>query len=269
MDSSFFCNNVATLFVNWCLISCMMKIQITLFLIFNAVFLTNLLAEESPVNSQLKALPTRTPIQENPKLVQVGVNASDFIRQYLVFNSNNLNLTPSPYDLNVKLFQNKLNIKPNTRLGLRLGLGYVFNENSNTQNNSSSNFITKSEGINYRLGFEFQQDLSKRFTVFYGLDYRRGKNKNYTENTFDNNGVKETNSNENSNKSRGAQLAFGVQFKITNYLNINTEALFGYVTGESSTKFTGNGFPNGRIDAGGFRSFVFSPPSFINLNFMF
>jgi hypothetical protein len=119
------------------------------------------------------------------------------------------------------------------------------------------------------LGFEFQQDLSKRFTVFYGLDYLRGKLKNVTENTFDNNGTKETNFNEQNSKLRGAQLAFGVQFKITNYLNINTEALFGYVTGESSTKFTGSAFPNGRVDAGGSRNFVFTPPAFINLNFMF
>ncbi len=260
---------MATIFVNWCLISQMMKTKLTLFLVFNTFFLANILAEETPVTSQLKALPTRSPIQEKPKLVQVGVNATDFVRQYLVFNSNNLNLTTSPYDLNIKLFQNKLNLAPNTRIGLRMGFGYLFAENSNTQNNSSSNFKTKTEGLNYRLGFEFQQDLSKRFTVFYGLDYRRGKNKNLTENTFENNGVKETSTNENSNKSRGAQIAFGVQFKITNYLNINTEALFGYVTGESSTKFTGSAFPNGRVDAGGFRNFFFIPPAFINLNFMF
>jgi hypothetical protein len=260
---------VATLFVNWCLISNTMKIQITLFLVFNALFLANLAAEDFPQQGQLKVHSVST-IQENPKLVQVGVNASDFIRQYLVFNSNNLNLTPSPYDLNVKLFQNKWNIKPNTRLGLRMGLGYRFNESSNTQNNSSSDFKTREESMAYRLGFEFQQDLSKRFTVFYGLDYRRSKGKNFTENKFNNGlGVIETSTNEQSSKTRGAQIAFGVQFKITNYLNINTEALFGYVTGESSTKFTGSAFPNGRVDAGGTRSFVFLPPSFINLNFMF
>ncbi|MFY8022116.1 MAG: hypothetical protein ACOVP1_13005, partial [Bacteroidia bacterium] len=125
-------------------------------------------------------------IQENPKLVQVGFNATDFIRQFLVFNSNNLNLVASPYDINVKLFQNKWNIYPNTRLGARFGLGYNFKETSNTQNNSSSDFKTSAENFNYRLGLEFQQDLSKRLTVFYGLDFRRSKGKNITENKFEN-----------------------------------------------------------------------------------
>jgi hypothetical protein len=209
-------------------------------------------------------------LQENPKLIQVGVNVSDFVRQYLVINSSNLNLTPSPYDFNIKLFQNKLVLHPNTRLGFRGGVGYKLAESSNTQNNSSSNFKTYSQSFNIRLGVEFQHDLTKRLTVFYGLDFRNSKSKNNTENWFNNgNGQIETSSNEQSSKSRGAQLAFGVQYKITNYLNLNTEALFGYVTGESSTRFTSTSLPIPRIDAGGERNFIFSAPSFINLNFMF
>lgn len=247
-----------------------MKKTPLLALIFTSLLCNQLLADELVSTKKLINPKSHFDIQENPKLVQVGFNATDFIRQFLVFNSNNLNLLASPYDINLKLFQDKWNLYPNTRLGARIGMGYSFTETSNTQNNSSSDFKTKAESFNYRLGIEFQHDLSKRFTVFYGLDFRHFKAKNFTENKFDNGiGGKETSTNEQNAKSRGAQLALGIQFKITNYLNLNTEALFGYLTGETSTKFTGTSLPNGRVDAGGSRAFFFAPPSFINLNFMF
>ncbi|MBC7384251.1 MAG: hypothetical protein H7296_14890 [Bacteroidia bacterium] len=204
---------------------------------------------------------------------QAGINATDFIKQFIVLNNNNLNLPLSPYLINFKVFQNVFFKREDLKLGLRAGTGYNFKESSATNNNSSSDFITRIEKFDFRIGIELQQAISKRLVVFYGADYFVHDEKNHTESRILNTPSPPQNSDptitEDKLTYKGISGVMGLQFNFNKHLNINTEMLLGYRTGQGNTTLSGPNFPKGRRDANGIREFFLIPPSFINLNFMF
>ncbi len=211
-------------------------------------------------------------VNVNPKAFtfQVGVNATDFIRQYIIFNSNNLNLPTSPYQVNCKAFR-KLNNEGTLKIGLRSGAGYSFIEASQTSNNTASDFITRAEKTDYFFGIELQQSISKRFWVFYGANFYNHIESNHTENWFIFNQFnKEVTITEDKSRYHGITGTLGLQFNINRFININTELVAGFKNGQGSTSVTGSNVqPGGEHDGSGIRETFIHPPSFINVNFMF
>lgn len=197
---------------------------------------------------------------------EFGFNVTDFVRQFVVFNSSNLNLPVSPYAMNGKIFYGN---GPN-KFGLRLGVGYKFDENTSTGNNNTTDFITKEESFVYRIGIEYQQKISNKFKLFYGIDYQRNKSNAKTENRSFNGGNIAIATNEFYNKTRGFAGVIGVQYNINKYLNVHTETRIGYKTGEGGNNQTNTANPEfNRGEANGLRSAIFDLPAFINLNIMF
>jgi len=93
---------------------------------------------------------------------QVGINATAFIKQFLTFN-NNITVTNSPYLLTYKHITEGG--------GLRTGLGLSYSDIiESPASGGVRRAKTNAASIDFRLGFEAQKQLNKRWLFYYGLD---------------------------------------------------------------------------------------------------
>lgn len=202
---------------------------------------------------------------------QVGLNATDFAKQFIVFNSTNLT-SNTPYLLNAKILYGR-DVGSSFLYGIRAGVGYNDVRTATKSTSSSTERVTESTTLNTRFGLEIQQNLTKRLVIYYGVDYIWGKSSsetvNNTSGTFGSY-FKTT----SETKTTGAGPVLGIQFNINNHLTIGTEMSWYYqITkggDKSENNFSGSG-SNLTITENSInnRSASISVPSFINVNFIF
>ncbi len=205
---------------------------------------------------------------------QIGFDASSFLKQFVVLNSTTAPV--SPFSFNGK-FLTGWNQFPSLLIGPRVGFGYSTTHNySNTeqQNNERSD---DSKTRSARVGLEVQQLISKRWIVYYGLDYINETSSTSTVSTspsfnpnppFEPITVRtEIASNE---KTFGYGPVLGLQFNINKWICLGTETAF-YTTQTKGGSKTTSSNPNNTVpetftDS---KSTQFILPFFVNLNVVF
>jgi hypothetical protein len=188
------------------------------------IFFSLLLAKVS-FSQSTEIIPINAPISNKSYQIQGGLNVIGFVRQFVNFSGNNNNITTSPYSLNAKGFY--FLKKSNSLIGLRLGAGFVSNNSSNETSTNKNESLT--EESNFRIGFEYQKLITKRWIVYAGIDYISSNRVNNAKNSFFDQFQNVTFSSSNfSSVLDGGGLVFGVQFNLNKYLLISTESTFYY-----------------------------------------
>lgn len=206
---------------------------------------------------------------------QIGVNATTFIKQFVVLNNSTLT-QQSPFDVNGK-FLIGIKYTPALLIGPRLGFGYSTNHtysNNEQQNNERS---TDVDSRAVRVGLELQQRISKRWTVYYGVDYINSKSSTATISTNSsttNFPVPTTTITRteiaSSSKTTGGGPILGVQFNVNRWMCLGTETSFYYTQNINGSKVTSSN-PNNTVPEsfGDARTMQFTLPFFINCNIVF
>lgn len=162
---------------------------------------------------------------------EIGINATDLMKQVLSLSSNTFTLLP--YDLTYKLiFKN---------CAIRAGVGvYINNSQVSSTSTTTSQVIvtpgpdqvvpniTNTATIFYRAGWEHRFMLGQRFTAYAGLDVIGKYGKTFTQSCNINNNLP-SNYNYYKDKDNATTTAFGggpvagIQFFLTKQLSIFTE----------------------------------------------
>lgn len=206
---------------------------------------------------------------------QVGVNATGFLKQFVVMNNTAVGQT-SPFDFNAKAFVG-WNRHPNLLLGPRLGFGYrsthTYSNNEQQNNERSDDALSRS----VRVGLELQQIISKRWVVYYGFDYINMRSSTSTVSIsqifnpnppFDPINVRTEII--TTSKTTGFGPVLGVQFNVNRHLCLGTETSFYYQQTRGGDKTISdnpnNTTPETFTDS---RSNSIQLPFFINCNIVF
>ena len=230
--------------------------QLTLFviLISSQFVLAQTKFNDAPANSEI-----------NHMQYQIGFAATNFLKELVVPN-NVTSTNKSPYDFNAKAFYTK---DGKIFYGLRFGLGY--SNTRNAQFNILSNSESTSEDVttNFRLGFELQQHLSDRWTIYYGLDYIYGNSNTTTIATFNNGSSIEKDISKDRKHTTGLGPVMGLQFRINKHICLGTELTL-YFTQFDGGSITTTSNPSSNpiisdINNNGRNSNIIVP-TFINLN---
>lgn len=203
---------------------------------------------------------------------QVGLNATDFAKQFIVLNSTN-STSNTPYLLNTKIFYGR-DVGSSFLYGIRAGIGYNDSRTSSKSTSSSVERVTENTSINTRYGIEIQQILTKRIILYYGVDYIWGKANSET--ITNSGGIFGSYSKTTSGtKTTGAGPVLGVQFNLNQHVTIGTEMSWYYQITQGGDKsennFSGSGSSGLTITENSVlnRSASINPPTFINVNFIF
>jgi hypothetical protein len=150
---------------------------------------------------------------------EFGIDATGFIKQLLNFNQNEYYYYyyPNYY----------LTYRRHFKCGnIRFALGGDFSDHDIPAafTGDSNKYHYTSYSYDCRIGWEFFNELSKRWQVFYGLDFRPSKS--YTKNDvpYWNGGY--ANGTETKSQIYGIAPLLGFRFKLSNRLSIMTETSF-------------------------------------------
>lgn len=200
---------------------------------------------------------------------QVGFDASNFLKQFVVPNDAGTAQT-SPFNFNAK-FLTGFRSFPSLLIGPRLGVGYSSSHsysNNETQSNERSD---DSKLRAARIGLELQHLISKRWILYYGLDYINQTATFSTVTTSTIFGGQNVRTEIISNdKSFGYGPIMGVQFNINKWICLSTETAFYSVQSKGGTKITSSN-PNNTTP----ETFTDSKetqivlPFFVNFNIVF
>jgi len=140
---------------------------------------------------------------------EIGTDITSLIEQVLNFNQNEFYYPYSAtYHITYKRLLNKFN--------LRFGIGGISSSDSDGEDSSLR--------INYRFGVEKAIDLGKRWNFYYGVDFIHNLTNNRNEVHFQNGGWQQ--GSERKNSVMGFSPLFGIEFKLSNRVALQTEANF-------------------------------------------
>jgi len=150
---------------------------------------------------------------------EFGIDVTGTIRFFTKFqNTSDYSYTPTYY-LTYRRYFNSGNI--------RFGIGGDVSDLEITGMVGDSNVYHRiTNGIDTRLGWEFKSELSKRWQVFYGLDFRFSAGKQRNEAAFFNGGYAVGFENHSTTYSFAPVLGF--RFKLNNRISLLTEANFSF-----------------------------------------
>lgn len=175
---------------------------------------------------------------QDSTFVEMGINATPFVNQYLDFGSGNGEFS-SPYMIT---YEQKFG-----RLGSRVGLGIVANNRNDMPINgkpTEPEFHESSNKLDARWGAVLYKHLSKHWDLKYGIDavFTLDKDKNWTvvKNVF---GEEVTNTNSLITWQGGLAPFLFVQFHFTDHFSIATELIGRATYGEIVTKVHSSEFP--------------------------
>jgi hypothetical protein len=159
--------------------------------------------------------------QADSARMELGLNATAFVNQYLDLGSGNGEFS-SPY---IFTFEHRPG-----KYGYRIGIGLDGDHNNNSPENDDPNvpdLHTASTILNTRAGLVCYKNLSRRWDLKYGCDiiYGFDRNKSWTEvvNLF---GTKVTTTNSTVSWNAGIEPYLFAQFHLTNHFSVGTELLF-------------------------------------------
>jgi hypothetical protein len=153
-------------------------------------------------------------------LNELGLDMTPFIKFYLDFSDYGSGYYPANYFLTYRHYFKKGN--------LRSGLGgnYNYSQTPSPYNGDSLKikYESRQKSFEFRIGYEFFQNLSKHWQVYYGADVIAGYYYLKNDAPFWNGGY--ANGTENETQAIGLAPVLGVRFKISNRLSLLTEANF-------------------------------------------
>lgn len=160
---------------------------------------------------------------------EFGIDATGFIKQFLNFNTGQFNIVYTPtYFITYRRHLNCGNI--------RFGVGGSFASQDipvalpEDSNKYHSNAYT----LDTRIGWEFTNELSKRWQVFYGLDFRPSYVYSKNDARFWSGGY--ANGTETKSQVMGIAPLIGFRFKLTSRLSLSTESSFAINVEKSSER---------------------------------
>ena len=167
---------------------------------------------------------------------QLGLNGTEFIKQFLILNNNNLP-NNSPYLLTYKYITDGV--------GLRTGLGGTMTNSSRNPNNGTPSISTQGMTINFRIGFESQYTLGKRWLYYVGFDafydYSLSRTKTSSTSGFPPKTTEITSGTESFGVGAGPVL--GIQFMLGKRISFNAESNAYYRYSENRVSQTNPQFP--------------------------
>jgi hypothetical protein len=187
-------------------------------------------------------------IPEKKFFYEQGINCTQFVKQYLSFNS--INISNLPY-----LFTGNVVYKP---FGFRYGFNYIMNNSEDlgettSLNNPTPDNDTKKITSNLftgRMGLFYYQRINKKFVVNYGLDFLISKdytlsqtnNSTYDVNSSGSQTTTITTATKSTSKttvnSTGGGPFIGVQFFFNKNISIGTESSIYIVSSETKQNLT-------------------------------
>ena len=152
---------------------------------------------------------------------EIGINATTFINKFISLNGNDVDL--GDYMLTYKYhIGNK---------ALRLGVGGQFSNFSEQLSNGGGNRDSKKMEFNFRVGYEWNKQVSKKWNFYAGLDIVSGISETVTQT---NNSEKVSLTNKTS--SFGAGPIMGIQFFINSHISLRTEGSLYYLHSSINNK---------------------------------
>lgn len=155
---------------------------------------------------------------------ELGADITGLLEQFFNLNySNGMYYTPPvpTYLVTYRYYIKKSNI--------RFGVGGNYNKSSvpgYTINGQEKTFYNTSNQFSFRLGYEFVNELSKKWQAFYGLDFRPSFANTTNETWFSNVGY--LNGYINKTTTYGLAPLLGFRFRINNRVSLTTETSFTY-----------------------------------------
>lgn len=165
-------------------------------------------------------------------LNELGIDMTPFIKFYVNF-SDHYNYYYAPtYMLTYRRYL------CNSNLRSALGGNYSLSSAPSAYNGDSLNinYQVKFSTINFKLGYEFYQNLSKQWQVFYGADFSTFFTNNKNDVQFFNGGYA-TGVN-NITKGFGLIPVLGIRFKMNNRLSLITESSIVFQYSENHSQRT-------------------------------
>jgi hypothetical protein len=150
---------------------------------------------------------------------ELGIDATGFIKQFLNFGT-----TQYPEYYNPTYF---ITYRCHFKVGnIRFAVGgnYSDHDINPISDLDSNKYHYRSYSFDTRIGWEFITKLSKRWQVFYGLDFKPSYTYTKNDATCWNGGY--SNGNENNSTNYGFSPLLGFRFNVTKRICISTEANF-------------------------------------------
>ena len=166
---------------------------------------------------------------------EIGVNFTFFVKTFLSLNNSNSNNISTPYALSYKLLRNNN--------GMRFGVGGIFNETIQKDERDTTELSTKNTSFDFRLGYERQVPVTKRWLTYFGWDilYGLGNTSSETESV----NTKET------TQTIGTGPVIGIQFNINKKIKLFTESSVYFTSSDISRKETFQNFPQQNLEENG------------------
>ncbi len=158
---------------------------------------------------------------------EIGLDATGFIKKF----TNIIGETDFEYPTYQFTYRYKTNVG-----NIRFGVGGRYADNEFQTFYYTDSTIRKRIGksLNFRLGWEFKTDISKRWQAFYGLDFRASYF--YSRNdAYDYTGSYLL-GRESNGETVGVAPLLGFRFKITPRLSLTTEASFAFNISKNNTR---------------------------------
>lgn len=231
--------------------------KLTFLLILSFSFLTNSYAFE--IDSTHSAYTTKADtgkaIKKHERRSYLSVNATFFLKQFLSFSSQSVNISGSPY-----IFDYRYIGKHNS--GFRISAGASYNQQKTTIPGSiNQTGIDETDNdhvlnVSYRIGYLFQKPIAKRWTIMAGVDFIG---------TVTDSAQKVTSGTDvSTNDAKGWTIGIGptvgIQFDINKRMGLYTEASIYYTHGGMTETNNFNSFPqdngNVTISSNGFNFIV-------------
>lgn len=159
---------------------------------------------------------------------ELGLDFTPFLKFYSNFSQNNIDYQPIYY-LTYRYHFPHGNIR--AAIG---GMSITSDSPSTDPNILPLTFKSRSYSVNVRIGYEFFQELSKRWQVFYGLDFRPGYEYRKEDNQFSNGGY--SNGYEGKTNYYAIAPVLGLRFRITKRMSLLTESSLQYTISKASTR---------------------------------
>ena len=159
-----------------------------------------------------------TNLKNNNWSNEIGIDITGFIKQFVISTDQQYNYYTPIYLVNYRRLFKAGNI--------RSAIGGDYNNSDTKDINEEDKLKYKSYSIAALIGWEFEEKLSKRWKIFYGLDFRTFIF--YEKDDVLYNEPEYTVAQERKNRSFGLAPLLGIKFQITNRLALFTETSFGF-----------------------------------------
>lgn len=170
-----------------------------------------MLAQENP-SDKTETGPGKVPKHE------LGLDLSTFVKYYLNFQGGTGYSARTPYMLTYRHYGLKRNLRA------AISIGYETSDNPSPYNGDPTRYHKQQGDFMGRFGYEWYQDLNKRWQVYYGVDLRCSYSYMKNEGQFYNAGY--IYGYEGATVAAGVAPVLGFRFRLNDRLSLLTESSF-------------------------------------------